>query len=94
MPASATWSPSRCTAGAAVDTFLEEDAERVIGVGAERSDTLKSDALVQGDGGDLVNAGFETQQADTVRAGVVRQMVDEQLRMTAPTKRRPNVHAR
>src|SRR4030095_7547104 len=59
--------------------FLVAQADRIGSVRAERSDTVEPFALIQADGGLLVDAGLAAEQRDAVRHRMGGEVVDQQL---------------
>src|SRR5437588_3595214 len=67
-------------------------AERVFLVVAKRRNTAEASALIELDGGALMNAGFQAHYADPLSPGVIGQIVQHELRKTPAAKLRTDVH--
>jgi hypothetical protein len=74
------------------EVFFVEPAERIFFVFAKRRNIPKPGAFVQADGGRLINAGFQPQQADALASRKVRQVIQQQPAKAQTAKWWADVH--
>ena len=65
-----------------VDAFLVKAAERIWFVFAKRRNALKACALIEIDGGGLMDATFESQEWNAAISGVVSEMIQHHFGIT------------